>query len=47
MVSFAKGFYSCNECKLKYKDKSWAEKCQKWCKATKSCNLEIIKHAIT
>jgi len=34
----------CEACKFKYKDKSWAEKCQKWCKV--NYNLKITKHAI-
>lgn len=38
--------YKCSECGLKYKEKEWAEKCETWCKKYKSCNLEIIKHAI-
>ena len=27
-------------------DREWAEKCQEWCKKYKSCNLEIMEHAI-
>lgn len=38
--------YKCQECGLEYKEKKWAEKCQDWCSKYKSCNLEIIKHAI-
>ena len=38
--------YKCSECGLSYKEKEWAEKCQKWCSEHNSCNLEIIKHAI-
>ena len=38
--------YICNECKLKYRDKEMAEKCEAWCKKNQSCNLEIIKYAI-
>jgi hypothetical protein len=37
--------YECPECHLKYQDKEWAEKCETWCKRTKSCNLDIISHA--
>jgi len=40
-----KNLYICAECRLHYKDKEWAEKCEKWCKKHKSCNLEIIDHA--
>ena len=37
--------YQCPECGLKYRDKEWAEKCEAWCKAHRSCNLEITAHA--
>jgi len=39
--------YQCEECGFMYHDKEWAEKCQAWCAAHQSCNLEIIQHAIT
>ena len=39
-------YYECKECKLIYKNEVWAEKCEKWCRKNKSCNLEITKHAI-
>ncbi|MEM1574500.1 MAG: hypothetical protein QW755_00220 [Nitrososphaerota archaeon] len=45
MVKEINGFYICEECKLKYKEKIWAEKCEEWCRKYKSCNLEITKHA--
>jgi hypothetical protein len=38
--------FQCNECKLIYKEKSIAEKCEKFCKKFNACNLEIIKHAV-
>lgn len=38
--------YQCRICKFRYKTKAMAEKCRKWCSVHKSCNLEIIKHAI-
>lgn len=38
--------YKCPECRLLYKEKEWAQKCQAWCLKYKSCNLEITKHAI-
>ncbi|MBI2046825.1 hypothetical protein HYT26_01520 [Candidatus Pacearchaeota archaeon] len=38
--------YTCKICKLSYKDKRWADKCEAWCRNSKSCNLEITKHAI-
>jgi hypothetical protein len=46
MVKRMATFFICEECKLKYKDKEWAEKCESWCKKYKSCNLEITKHAV-
>ena len=39
-------FYQCDECKLFYKSRNIAEKCENWCKEHNSCNLEIIKHAV-
>ena len=38
--------YQCNDCKLLYEDKKWAEKCEAWCLANHACNLEITKHRI-
>lgn len=39
-------YYQCSECGFNYKEKEWAEKCEAWCKEHKSCNLEIIEHAV-
>ncbi|MBI2128873.1 hypothetical protein HYU07_01405 [Candidatus Woesearchaeota archaeon] len=41
-----KELFICEECNFAYKDKKWAEKCQKWCKEHHSCNIEITKHAV-
>lgn len=38
--------YQCPECELRYKEREIAEKCEAWCKKNKSCNLDIIKHAV-
>ncbi len=38
--------YECQECKMFYKNKKIAEKCEQWCRKNNSCNLLIIKHAI-
>ena len=38
--------YECKECKLIYKNKEIAEKCEKWCKKHKSCSLDITKYAV-
>lgn len=37
-------FYACEECGFVYAEKKWAEKCQAWCSAHQTCNLEIIQH---
>ena len=42
-----KTYYQCEECGLFYTDKETAEKCEAWCKEHKSCNLDIIKSAVT
>lgn len=42
-----KRLFQCPECGLAYREKEWAQKCEAWCRKHKSCNLEIIKHAIT
>ncbi len=39
-------FYQCEECDLLYRDKSWAQKCEGWCRENNSCNLNITKYAI-
>lgn len=43
----AKQYYQCEECALFYESKELAEKCQAWCKEHRSCNVDIIKYAIT
>jgi len=42
-----KTLFVCEECKFKYEDKKWAEKCQAYCDTHSSCSLEITKHAVT
>lgn len=39
-----KTLYICEECGFAYGEKEWAEKCQRWCSAHQSCNLEITEH---
>jgi hypothetical protein len=41
-----KNLYQCEICSMKYEEKEYAEKCEKWCGENKSCNLDIIKYAI-
>jgi len=37
----------CIECRFTYNDEKIAKRCQDWCRGHKSCNLKIIKQAIT
>jgi hypothetical protein len=39
--------YQCEECGLRYREKVQAERCEAWCREHKSCNLEIIKDAVS
>ena len=38
--------YTCAECNMDYSDADWAKKCAERCKEHKSCNLDIIQHAV-
>ncbi len=46
MVKKIDSLYECEECLLKYKEEKIAEKCEKWCKKNKSCNIKITKYAV-
>ncbi len=46
MVRKDGNYWICEICKLKYRSRKWAEKCEEWCRKNKSCNLEITSHAI-
>lgn len=39
-------YHQCPVCGFRYREKEWADKCEAWCKAHQSCNLEIIAHGI-
>ncbi|MBI5700180.1 hypothetical protein HZC35_07765 [Candidatus Saganbacteria bacterium] len=39
-------YYECGVCSLDYAEREWAEKCDQWCSAHQSCNLEVIGHAV-
>lgn len=41
-----KKIYQCEECKLLYNEKKWAEKCEEWCKKYHTCNITITRHRI-
>lgn len=38
--------YECEDCKLIYPDKKWAEKCERWCIKHHTCNISITKHKL-
>lgn len=38
--------YQCPVCGLHYRDAGTAKKCEAWCTEHKSCNIEIIAHAV-
>ncbi|MCI0533275.1 hypothetical protein L0Y49_03595 [bacterium] len=46
MTNKQEDIFACPECGLAYKEKEWAEKCEAWCREHKSCNLDIISHAV-
>ena len=39
--------YQCLDCKLLYKNKRWAEKCEEWCLMYHTCNIAITKHKMS
>ncbi|MBS7620350.1 hypothetical protein KEJ21_06890 [Candidatus Bathyarchaeota archaeon] len=41
-----KVLFICEECGLGYHDRETAEKCEEYCRNTKTCSLEIIKKAV-
>jgi len=41
-----KKYYQCEECDFIYKKEELAKRCEEFCKAHKSCSLEITKHAV-
>jgi hypothetical protein len=41
-----KKYFQCEACKMYYKTKELAKKCEKHCKEKNACNIEIIKHAV-
>lgn len=38
--------YVCKVCGFSYREKEIAERCEAWCGEHKSCNLDIISHAV-
>jgi hypothetical protein len=46
MVKKIKGLFQCSECKMLFRERIWAEKCEAWCRKNHTCHIEIIKHAV-
>ena len=38
--------YTCRQCGFAYDKQEWAKRCEEWCLKHKSCNIDIIKHAV-
>lgn len=38
--------YVCERCGLRYREKTWAEKCEDFCSRYNACSIEIVKHAV-
>ena len=41
-----KEVYVCEQCGFAYKDRAWAEKCERYCTEHNACSFEITSHAI-
>ncbi|MBI2624356.1 hypothetical protein HYW67_02575 [Candidatus Parcubacteria bacterium] len=39
--------YACGVCGMQYLERSWAEQCEAWCREHGTCNMEIIRHAVS
>lgn len=38
--------YQCPECGMHYREESWAQACEDFCRRNKACSLDITKHAV-
>jgi hypothetical protein len=41
-----KKYFMCEACDMYYLDSATAQKCEDFCNKFKSCDLEIMKHAV-
>ena len=41
-----KTYYQCEACEMYYESEEIAKRCEDFCNKYKSCNLELIKHAV-
>ena len=39
-------YFLCEEYGFVYEAREWALKCEEWCARNKSCNMDIVRHAI-
>ncbi|NIO38213.1 hypothetical protein GTO27_11015 [Candidatus Bathyarchaeota archaeon] len=46
LVEKGKILYACERCGLKYGERDWAEKCERFCTDHNACSLEITKYAV-
>ena len=42
----AKTYYQCEACNMYYEEKEIAQKCEDFCNKFKSCDTELISHAV-
>ncbi len=42
----SKTVFLCEECGLGYEDRDTAQRCEDWCRRTRSCSLKITKKAV-
>lgn len=38
--------YVCERCRIRYRERTWAEKCEDFCSRYNACSIEIVKHAV-
>jgi len=41
-----KTYYQCEICLMYYESEKFAKECEDFCKKFKSCNVNLIKHAV-
>jgi hypothetical protein len=41
------GLFMCNDCKLLYRTRDLAQKCEDWCIEHNSCNVEISRQSVS
>lgn len=39
-------YFRCEACNMYYETREIAQKCEDFCNTHKSCNIELIKHAV-